>query len=108
MTCLAALSVLPPGPQDMPGVLREAYRAMGTGSQLVSKGRQGAEAANRVQVSPPDSGVLCIGMQQRVALQLFQEHVARASCTECVHSRRAAGHGRDFPAECRCSWLWFA
>ena len=56
--------MLPPGPQDVPGVLREAYRAMGTGSQLVSKGMQGAEAANQVQVSPSDVDVLCIGMQQ--------------------------------------------
>ena len=63
--------MLPLGPQDVPGVLREAFRATGSGSQLVSKGRQGAEAANRVQVSPSDSDVLFIDMQQKQVLRLF-------------------------------------
>ena len=38
------------GPQDMPGVPAEAYKAVIMGEQVVSKSRQGSEAANRVQV----------------------------------------------------------
>ncbi len=86
----AALRVLPAGPQDVPGVLREAYRAMGTGSQLVSKGRQGAEAANQVQVSPSDFDVLSIDKQQRQALHMSQEQLACASGAKDAHGAAAA------------------
>lgn len=34
----------------MPGVPAEAYKALIMGEQMVSKGRQRAEAANKVQV----------------------------------------------------------
>ena len=71
-------------------MLREAYRAMGAGSQLVSKGRQGAEAANRVQVSPSDCDVLSTDVQWREALRLSQEHVAPASGTKDVQGAAAA------------------
>jgi hypothetical protein len=34
----------------MPGVLADTFKAVVIGEQMVSKGRQGLEAANKVQV----------------------------------------------------------
>ena len=38
------------GPADMPGLPPQAFKALVVGQQAVSKGRQGSEALNKVQV----------------------------------------------------------